>query len=343
MVLLSSVVRRLDRLEKVLPPPPPLPVVSPTASALGRIWETLAIAGVGRPRPDEPLSAAWARVVEAATKERQYKLHRSEIALFAAHRAYFPDVCDADFNLITFRDAANSIPAWLFAFTGLNLAYKVLEWPARDVDKEAEPMTAAAILDVIESWPAMPTGAYFGDFADDAARARWNVILDSARETGFAVCDPFVLISASARHMRHDPDSVTLGTCLLIDRVGTISRTTPDNGRAKPVETLNATSGAAAIGAQPVGGARMSDDRMDMAILSDVVHAIAAGDETATIDPTRMSPAYQAVYAQALAAGASAHDAECLANLDVVRRCYGDDPLRSRVIAERKREAGIVE
>ena len=58
----------------------------------------------------------------------------------------------------------------------------------------------------------MPSGAYFGDFSNNDARARWNAIFNSARQTGFAVCNGFALYSPSASQKLTDCNLICLGT-----------------------------------------------------------------------------------------------------------------------------------
>jgi len=184
---ISSLIRRLDRIERAaLPTLPSVPPVNPRIIAFERVCAALAIAGLGNPRPDEPLRLAWARVVDIVDHGRGWSPHL--IAAIGAFQAY-PDPAP---GLDKLRDATNTMPAWLDAFASVNLARAWLDWPLRDVVNEAEPMTPAAALDQIESRPGMPGSAYLGDFADDDARARWDAICGT-------VCDRFALIPASRR------------------------------------------------------------------------------------------------------------------------------------------------
>src|ERR1700675_335712 len=147
-VMMKQLEHRLRKLEAtMLHASQPVPYIDGIDVAWFRIWMTLAIAGLGNPRPDEPLHQAWSRVVDLV----EVRCHSQiTIAAIAAARAYFPD---NKIDLDKLRDAVNSVPPWLDVFTGLNVARDEFGWPLRDVFNEADPMTPAAALDLFDAWP----------------------------------------------------------------------------------------------------------------------------------------------------------------------------------------------
>ncbi len=56
-------------------------------------------------------------------------------------------------------------------------------------------MTPAAALDLIQSWPDLPRGAYVGDYPDDGARARGEAVWDSIRDNQLSIYDEFAISS----------------------------------------------------------------------------------------------------------------------------------------------------
>jgi hypothetical protein len=138
--------RRLIKLEREMPPASPSLPADSIGDAFARIWTTLAIAGLGNPRPDEPLRCAWARVVKI--EDRGRRLSQRLIAIIGGSRAY----PGSELDIAILRDATNSVPAWLDSLACLNVARKALHWPLRDVGNDADPMTPAATLDLIGSW-----------------------------------------------------------------------------------------------------------------------------------------------------------------------------------------------
>src|SRR5712672_839847 len=85
--LVKQLERRLIKLERAAPPASQsLPAANPIADPFVHIWTTLAIAGLGDPRPDEPLRRAWARVIDIEDGGRG--LPQKIIAILGGSRAY---------------------------------------------------------------------------------------------------------------------------------------------------------------------------------------------------------------------------------------------------------------
>src|SRR5712691_485768 len=82
----KQIERRLIKLERDMPPASQSLPADPIGDAFARIWTTLAIAGLGNPRPDEPLRCAWARVVDIEDGGRG--LPQKIIAILGGSRAY---------------------------------------------------------------------------------------------------------------------------------------------------------------------------------------------------------------------------------------------------------------
>jgi len=132
--------RRLIKLERAMPAASRSLPADPNADPFARIWTTLAIAGLGDPRPDEPLRQAWARIVDIVDRGRG--LPQNVIAILGGSRAY----SGSELDITKLRDATNIVPAWLDSLACLNAAREALGWPLRDVGNEADPKTWPDIL-----------------------------------------------------------------------------------------------------------------------------------------------------------------------------------------------------
>jgi hypothetical protein len=141
--------RRLIKLERAMPAASRSLPADPIADPFARIWTTLAIAGLGDPRPDEPLRQAWARIVDIVDRGRG--LPQDVIAILGGSRAY----SGSELDIAKLRDATNSVPAWLDSLACLNAAREALDWPLREVGNEAAPVTRPDILACLAGPPSL--------------------------------------------------------------------------------------------------------------------------------------------------------------------------------------------